>query len=113
MSFERTSPSGVSGQCLQGMNTLALIKYLHAAKREGETTADIRIAGQDIIHVSRELSPLILVDGMRYIRTRPVHRNLVLRHFKSTPIPPFPQFGYKLHVNGHQDRKASGRSTST
>lgn len=77
--------------------TLAFIEYLHVVKWERETIADIRIASQDIIHMPRKLCPLILIDGMRHIRTRPFDRNFVLRDLKSATVLALSQFGNELH----------------
>jgi hypothetical protein len=81
----------------KALNTLAFIEYLHIVKREWDTIPDIRITSQDIIHMSCKLCPLILIDSMRHIRTRPFDRNLVLRDLKSATILALSQFRNKLH----------------
>jgi hypothetical protein len=100
----------------KGPDTLAFIEYLHIVKREGETIANIRIASQDIIHVPRKLCPLVLIDGMRHIRTRPFDRYFVLRDPKSSTILALSQFGNKLHhqsMRGGRGGQGGGQGGGT
>lgn len=60
----------------QDQAVFAVVEHLEGIGREGQATANIGIAGQDGIDVAGELGALILVDGVRDVRTGPLHEDL-------------------------------------
>lgn len=58
----------VIDQLGQDQTVLALVEHLEGISREGQQVANIGIAGQDSIDVSREFGSLILVDGVGNVR---------------------------------------------
>lgn len=55
---------------------LALVEHLEGVGREGQSRADVGVAGENGVDVTSELRPLILVDGVCGVGIGPLDLNL-------------------------------------